>query len=68
VRGLKLPVLVLYGAKSDTFLAPAVKRFQSQVPHAQFKCFEKSGHFVPMEQPEATAEAIFDFLHTHALN
>jgi len=68
VPRLKQPVLVLYGANSDTFLAPAVKRFQSAVPHARFKCFEKSGHFVPMEQPEATAEAIFDFLQTHALN
>jgi pimeloyl-ACP methyl ester carboxylesterase len=65
---LKLPVLIVYGAKSDTFLAPAAKRFQSEVPHAKFKCFEKSGHFVPMEQPEATAEAIFDFLEGEAIN
>jgi pimeloyl-ACP methyl ester carboxylesterase len=67
VPQLKLPVLVLYGASSDTFLATAVKRFQSKVPRARFKCFEKSGHFVPMEQPEATAEAIFDFLQAEAL-
>jgi len=67
VPQLKQPVLVLYGATSDTFLAPAVKRFQSTVPHARFKCFEKSGHFVPMEQPGATADAIFDFLQTEAL-
>jgi len=65
---LKMPVLVLYGASSDTFLAPAVKRFQSKVPHARFKCFEKCGHFVPMEQPGATADAIFDFLDAEALN
>ena len=68
VPQLKLPVLVIYGANSDTFLAPAAKRFQSEVPHAQFKRFEKSGHFVPMEQPEATAEAIFDFLKAEAIN
>ena len=65
---LKLPVLVLYGANSDTFLAPAVQRFQSKVPHARFVCFEKCGHFVPMEQPEATAEAIVDFLKARGLN
>jgi pimeloyl-ACP methyl ester carboxylesterase len=29
--------------------------------------FEKSGHFVPMEQPEAAADAIFDFLQAEAL-
>jgi pimeloyl-ACP methyl ester carboxylesterase len=68
VPRLKLPVLVLYGAKSDTFLEPAVKRFQSKVPHARFIRFEKCGHFVPMEQPEATAGAIFDFLQSQGLN
>ena len=68
VPRLKLPVLVLYGGNSDTFLAPAVKRFRSKVPQAHFKCFENSGHFVPMEQPGATADAIFDFLQAHALN
>ena len=65
---LKLPVLVLYGANSDTFLAPAVKRFQSTVPHARLVCFDKCGHFVPMEQPEATTAAIFDFLKAQGLN
>ncbi len=68
VPRLKLPVLVLYGANSDTFLAPAVKRFQSKVSHARFVCFENCSHFVPMEKPEATADAIFDFLQTHGLN
>jgi pimeloyl-ACP methyl ester carboxylesterase len=68
VPRLKLPVLVLYGANSDTFLASAAKRFQSEAPHARLKCFENSGHFVPMEQPEATAEAIFDFLKAEAIN
>jgi pimeloyl-ACP methyl ester carboxylesterase len=67
VTRLKQPVLVLYGAHSDTFLAPAVRRFQAKVPHARFKCFENCGHFVPMEQPRATADAIFEFLKTEAL-
>lgn len=68
VPRLTLPVLVVYGANSDTFLAPAVKRFQSKVAHARVIRFEKCGHFVPMERPEATAEAIFDFLQALNLN
>lgn len=56
------PVLVLYGEKSDTFLAPAAKRFQAKVPHAQMQCFENTSHFVPMEQPQQTAEAICNFV------
>ncbi len=56
------PVLVLYGEKSDTFLAPAAKRFQTKVPHAQLHCFKNTSHFVPMEKPRETAEAICDFV------
>ncbi len=67
IPGLKLPVLVLYGAASDTFLAPAAERFKSKVSHARFKCFEKSGHFVPMEQPGAIVDAIFAFLREETI-
>ena len=67
VPRLKLPILVIYGAGSDTFLAPAVKRFQSLVPHAQFKCFEKCSHFVPMEDPGATVDAIAAFLKSEGI-
>jgi pimeloyl-ACP methyl ester carboxylesterase len=59
---LKKPVLVLYGAKSDTFLASAAKRLKSKVPQAAFRCFKNTGHFVPMERPDETAEGILDFL------
>ena len=64
---LKLPVLIIYGAGSDTFLAPAARRFQSLVPHANLVCFEKCSHFVPMEEPGATARAIVDFLKAEAI-
>jgi pimeloyl-ACP methyl ester carboxylesterase len=37
------------------------------VPHAHVKGFDTCSHFVPMEEPGATAEAIFDFLKTRAL-
>jgi pimeloyl-ACP methyl ester carboxylesterase len=64
---LQQPVLVVYGAKSDTFLAPAARRFQTKVPHAVLQRFEKTGHFVPMERPQETAAAIFSFLEDHKL-
>jgi pimeloyl-ACP methyl ester carboxylesterase len=59
---LQQPALVIYGAASDTFLAPAAKRFKAKVPAAALKCFEGTGHFVPMERPDETAGAIIDFL------
>ena len=62
ISRLQKPALVLYGAKSDTFLASAAKRFKAKVPQTAFRCFENAGHFVPMERPDETAEVIFDFL------
>jgi len=59
---LQKPALVLYGSKSDTFLASAAKRFEAKVPGTAFRCFKDAGHFVPMEKPDGTAEAILDFL------
>jgi pimeloyl-ACP methyl ester carboxylesterase len=59
---LQKPALVIYGAKSDTFLGAAAKRFKAKVPQTAFRCFEDTGHFVPMERPDETAEAVLDFL------
>ncbi len=59
---LQKPALVLYGAKSDTFLASAAKRFKAKAPQTALRCFEDAGHFVPMERPDKTTEVIVDFL------
>jgi len=59
---LQKPTIVLHGAESDTFLAPAAEKFKTKVPRTAFHCFEKTGHFVPMERPDETVEVIFDFL------
>ena len=59
---LQKPALILYGAESDTFLAAAAKRFKAKVPRVALRCFEDTGHFVPMQRPDETAEAIVDFL------
>jgi len=64
---LQQPTLVLYGAKSDTFLAPAAKRFKAKVPAAVMVRVEETGHFVPMERPAETAEAITAFLKKESL-
>ena len=59
---LKHPTLVLYGATSDTFLSPAARRFKSKVPSASMVPLEGTGHFVPMDRPDDTAEIIVSFL------
>lgn len=60
---LKKPVLVVYGATSDTFRAPAARRFKAKVPAAEMQSFKEAGHFVPMERPDETVAAIRDFLN-----
>jgi len=64
---LQQPVLVLYGAESDTFLAAAAKRFKAEVPRAQMHRLEATSHFVPMERPNETIRAIFSFLEKEKL-
>ncbi len=62
IPGLKLPTLVLYGATSDTFPAPAANRFKAKVPLANMVSLAGTGHFVPMDRPADTAEIIVNFL------
>lgn len=62
IPALKIPTLVIYGAKSDTFLAPAARRLKAKVPSAQMVRLEETGHFVPMDRPDDTVNAIFDFM------
>jgi pimeloyl-ACP methyl ester carboxylesterase len=64
---LKQPTLVVYGAKSDTFLPAAAKRFQAKVPAAAMVSLAETGHFVPMERPKETATAIIAFLEKKAV-
>jgi pimeloyl-ACP methyl ester carboxylesterase len=64
---LTLPILILYGERSDIFLPSAVNRFKGKVPKADFRRFDKTSHFVPMERPQETADAIRDFLTNKGL-
>lgn len=64
---IRQPTLLLYGGASDTFLAPAVKRFKAEVPHAVIRRFDRTSHFVPMERPDETVEAVFAFLREKGL-
>lgn len=67
IPGLKHPTLVLYGATSDTFLAPAANRFKAKVPLASMVPLAGTGHFVPMDRPADTAEIIVTFLKEQAI-
>lgn len=58
---IKVPSLVLAGA-ADAAPPSKVKEIADGIPGAVFKTFEQSGHFAPIEEPEAFRRAVYDFL------
>ena len=64
---IQQPTLLLYGAKSDTFLSSTAKRFKAKAPLVRMVNLEQTGHFVPMDRPDDTAAVIINFLKDQAL-
>jgi len=58
----RLPLLVLRGELSDTYRSDAMRLMRWLLPQGQFVEISGADHFVPMSQPERTAEAILGFL------
>ncbi|TWI71135.1 pimeloyl-ACP methyl ester carboxylesterase [Desulfobotulus alkaliphilus] len=61
-KKVQCPVLAIRGKKSDTFVQDAADRFSRTVKDCELVVVDKSGHFVPMEQPAICAEHILDFI------
>ncbi len=62
--GISVPTLVLCGAV-DRMTPPAYSAFlQQKIPGARLAIVERAGHMVMLEQPEAVATLIGDFLQT----
>ena len=60
---LDCPVLAIRGELSDTFSAESALRLKRVVADYELVTIPDSGHFVPMEKPQACADAIADFIH-----
>lgn len=64
VPNVKPPVLVLWG-RQDRILPPeTAQQFADALPEATVTFLEKSGHSGHLEEPQATADAIMQFLKT----
>jgi proline iminopeptidase len=62
IRKFKMPTLVMTG-RFDMNVAPLTAYKMSQaIPGARFRVFEKSGHLPFLEEPDAFAAAVEDFL------
>jgi proline iminopeptidase len=59
----RIPVRSLVIAGAHDMVPPeGVRPLHEGLPHSEWRVFEKSGHFAPVEEPEAFRVAIFDFL------
>jgi pimeloyl-ACP methyl ester carboxylesterase len=60
--GLKVPLLILRGAETDTFWASTGRRVVHKVPTARVVTVPNSTHLVPLERPLEVYTAIQVFL------
>lgn len=62
-----LPVLVVRGGESDTFLAPAAEKIRAALPQAEYVEIAGHGHLFPQSAPDETRVAIEAWLAKHGL-
>lgn len=61
---LKVPLLILRGSETDTFLPQTARHVKRIKPAARIETLEKSTHLVPLEKPDEVARIIINFLET----
>jgi len=57
-----IPMLVIRGGESDTFLPDAMQRMQMILPDATYKEITGHGHLFPHSAPDETRQIITDWL------
>ncbi len=62
IARVSCPILALRGEKSDTFVRAAGRRLKKIAADAQVITVPNAGHFLTMERPKETAEAIVGFV------
>jgi pimeloyl-ACP methyl ester carboxylesterase len=62
LRRIKMPVLVLRGARSVLMSRGAARKMHRQLPCATLKEIDGAYHHVPLDQPDATVAAIAEFI------
>jgi pimeloyl-ACP methyl ester carboxylesterase len=60
--GLKIPLLIIRGAETDTFWASTARRVLRKAPQARVVTIPQSTHLVPLERPVEVNQAVQEFL------
>jgi proline iminopeptidase len=53
---------LIIAGRHDTMPVSKAEEMRDGIPDAKLIVFERSGHFAPLEEPQAFREAVFDFL------
>jgi pimeloyl-ACP methyl ester carboxylesterase len=64
LKHLKPPLMILYGAESETFRAQTARQVQRRLPGVVIHSLPQAGHLVALEQPEAIYRLALDFLQS----
>jgi len=59
---MKIPLLIIRGAETDTFWASTARRVQRNVPAARVVTVPQATHLVPLEHPDEVYQAVETFL------
>jgi pimeloyl-ACP methyl ester carboxylesterase len=62
LRSVRAPSLVVWGDDDKVVPQSAAKRYVEALPNAKLQIVKSSGHCVDMEQPEALAKLVTDFI------
>ncbi len=61
-KTIQAPVLVIWGVEDEVVPLKVGLNFKRDIPHAELVPLSQCGHIPPEEEPEATRQAIMDFL------
>ncbi len=62
LKNLKLPLLIIRGQETDTFLEKTANQIEKIVPQVDIISVPGAGHLLPLEKPQAVARIILDYL------
>lgn len=61
---IRIPTLVLWGTADKVTKVEYGRSYAAAIPAARFETIQDSGHFPHLEQPQAFAQAVADFIRT----
>jgi len=62
LSGLKVPLLIIRGAETETFWSSTAQKVLRKIPSARIVTIPKATHLVPLERPDEVFQGIQEFI------